>query len=98
LPIEEANIAAARLRGREPGVIIVEAAAAAAAAAAREEAAGFVAAAASVSCRLCLAEAVAEEGGTAPAWKRDPAPKAVAEGEGSVAAVVGEEEEERGGG
>ena len=76
-------MAAARLRGRDPGVIML---AAAAAAAARAEQAGWVvAAAASVCCRRCLADAVAEAGG---ALKRLPAPKAVADGEGSVVAVL----------
>ena len=89
-------MAAARLRGREPGVIML--AAAAAAAVRTDQEAGFVAAAAAASacccCRRCLADAVAEDGG---ALKRLPAPKAVAEGEGSVVAVfvVGER---RGGG
>ena len=58
---------------------------------ARAEEAGFVVAAASLWCRSSLADAAADDGG---ALKRLPAPKAVAEGEGSVAAVF----LERGGG
>jgi len=81
-------MAAARLRGSDPGVTIDDAAALAAA---RAEEAGFVVAAASLWCRSSLADAAADDGG---ALKRLPAPKAVAEGEGSVAAVF----LERGGG
>ena len=81
-------MAAARLRGSDPGVTIDDAAALAAA---RAEEAGFVVAAASLWCRSSLADAAADDEG---ALKRLPAPKAVAEGEGSVAAVF----LERGGG